>query len=123
MGDPLERFGGRKFVLALFSLVAGLLTHSLSPKGLSAEVVGLIVGVLGTFSAANTLLAHKAIGSAPASEEEAPATYTIGIGKDGNVVDHGDQLNRIEETSNAIGKTVLQTQQLLVNAMQAGKQS
>ena len=108
----LDRLGGRKFVLALFSLVAGLLTHALSPKGLSAEVVGLVVGVLGTFSVANTVATVKTSGGQVA--EEAPqATYTIGVSQP------SEQLDRIEETVNAIGKTALQTQQVLVNAMQA----
>ena len=111
----LESLGGRKFVLALFSLVAGLLTHALSPKGLSAEVVGLVVGVLGTFSVANTVATVKTSGGQVAEEVAEAPVVAAAV----EPASHTEQLNRIEETVNAIGKTALQTQQVLVNAMQA----
>jgi hypothetical protein len=109
----IEALGGRKFVLALFSLVAGMLTHALSPKGLSTEVVAMIVGVLGTFSVANTVATVKVPGSQAAPiEESEPKEQQPAL------VDHSEQLSRIESTVEAIGKSALQTQQILVNAMQ-----
>lgn len=106
--DALEKLGGRKFVLAIISLVAGLLTHALSPKGLNAEVVGLIVGIIGTFSAANAYNTAKTV------DVGAPAEPVV-------AADNSEQLNRIETTVEAIGKSALSTQQILVNAMQGNR--
>lgn len=124
----IDRLGGRKFILALLSLVAGLLTHAFSAKGLSTEVVAMIVGLVGTFSIANTVSTVKGI-QAPEPEETREPTYTIAVGKDGNVVDHAEQLARIEvlcdkiagieTTTEAIGKSALQTQDILVKALQS----
>jgi hypothetical protein len=105
-----DKVGGRKFVLAIVSLIAGLVTHVLSVKGLTSEVVGLIVGVIGTFSVANTVATVKAPGS---QEIEAD----VQLPPPAPPVDNG-QTALLEQ----IAVTVGQTQQLLINAMQAGNQ-
>lgn len=108
-----DKIGGRKFVLAVISLIAGLATHVLSAKGLTTEVVGLIVGVIGTFSVANTVATVKAPGSqegaASSSEEHEEGTAVTTTNAATEVL--------LEQ----IAVTVGQTQQLLINAMQAGK--
>ncbi len=113
----LDNLGGRKFVLAILSLVAGLLTHSLSPKGLSTEVVAMIVGILGTFSVANTVATVKAPNSQEPTDvpEQVPSPATSAPVEP--VADNG-QTALLEQ----IAITVSNTQQLLVNAMQANNQ-
>ena len=105
-----DKIGGRKFVLAIISLIAGLVTHVLSAKGLTSEVVGLIVGVIGTFSVANTVSTIKA------------PTQEAAVEDDGEVIaDNSAELMKSHEALlEQIALTVGQTQQMLLNAMQAG---
>lgn len=125
----LEALGGRKFLLAIISLVAGLLTHSLSPKGLSTEVVAMIVGIIGTFSVSNTIATIKAPGSqepteiAPEPTGGVQPNYSLTIGQDGSIVDYSEQLKSQAALLEQIAITVSNTQQMLVNAMQAGQQN
>ena len=110
-----DKIGGRKFVLAIISLIAGLATHVLSVKGLSTEVVGLIIGVIGTFSVANTVATIKTPGSQDVSELEFDALPPV---------DHTqlDLLRGQQALLEQIAVTVGGTQQMLLNAMQAGNQ-
>lgn len=112
--DVLERLGGRKFVLAIISLVAGLLTHALSPKGLSTEVVAMIVGLVGTFSIANTVSTVHDI----KTNKDEPVVSTS-ILTDEQLLSMMEKIAGIETTTEAIGASTLQTQQILVNALQS----
>jgi len=106
-----DKIGGRKFVLAVISLIAGLATHVLSAKGLTTEVVGLIVGVIGTFSVANTVATVKAPGSQEGNTSSEETT----------AIQPAAATAATEALLEQIAVTVGQTQQLLINAMQAGK--
>lgn len=49
----LQKLGGRKFLMALVCVGAGVAVDILSPNGLSAELAGLMAAIVATFSAAN----------------------------------------------------------------------
>lgn len=98
----LDILGGRKFVLALVSLGTGAAVSILSPKGLSPELVALILGSLGAFSASNAVLSHKAMSSSseePAGEDPQPAVATP------EPVDLSPIYAVISELSSAVGET------------------
>lgn len=64
-----DKIGGRKFVAFLVATIAGVLTHALSSKGLTAEVTALLIGLVGTFSASNAFTTAKELSTRPASED------------------------------------------------------
>lgn len=70
-----DKIGGRKFVAFLVATIAGVLTHALSSKGLTAEVTALLIGLVGTFSASNAFTTAKELATrppeGPAPEQEA----------------------------------------------------
>lgn len=49
----IDTFGGRKMVLAVVVVVAGLLAHALLSNGLSDTLVTLLLGVMGSFTVGN----------------------------------------------------------------------
>lgn len=51
--NPLEKVGGRKFVVALTVLGLAVGTDVLAAKGLSTNLMATLLGVLGAFSASN----------------------------------------------------------------------
>ncbi len=55
----LDQLGGRKFLLSLIVIAAGIAVAVASPKGLTTEVTALLLGVLGVFSGANALVTSK----------------------------------------------------------------
>ena len=57
--SPLDVIGGRKFAAFLIATLAGVLTHTLSSKGLTAEVTALLIGLVGTFTASNAFVTAK----------------------------------------------------------------
>ena len=112
-----DAIGGRKFVLAIISLIAGLVTHVLSAKGLTTEVVGLIVGVIGTFSVANTVTTIKAPTETEVSEPSESILPSVR-----QPDEYSEQFASQQALLEQIAITVSNTQQMLVNAMQAGSQ-
>jgi F0F1-type ATP synthase membrane subunit c/vacuolar-type H+-ATPase subunit K len=71
-----EKLGGRKFLLALIAIVVGTVIEVKGPNGLSANMAGLLAGIVGLFGAANAIVTSKAM--SVASEEEQPATSLTG---------------------------------------------
>ena len=65
----LEKLGGRKFLLALIVLAAGVGVAITQPGKLSAELVSLLLGVVGLFSAGNAV--NTFVGSKQAAEAAA----------------------------------------------------
>jgi hypothetical protein len=51
----LERLGGRKFILSLVVIAAGVAVQVYSNKGLSYELIVLLLGVKGSFSLSNVM--------------------------------------------------------------------
>ncbi len=74
----LEKLGGRKFVLALISLILGTGLAIHNPAGLTPELVGLILGVVGTFGISNAVVTTKAMGM-PSAEEAPPVAATAAL--------------------------------------------
>lgn len=54
-----ETLGGRKFVGLLILVIAGVVVELYSPKGLGAEMAGLLAALYATFSAANAVVSRK----------------------------------------------------------------
>lgn len=51
--DLLQKIGGRKFLMALIATGAAVFMEVGTSKGLSVNLAGLLVGLVGVFSAAN----------------------------------------------------------------------
>ena len=68
----LEKLGGRKFVLALITLVIGTIVQIQSPHGVTESFVALLVGITAAFGASNAFVSSKAI-SAESSEQQPAA--------------------------------------------------
>ena len=67
----LDKLGGRKFVLAILTLIIGTIVQIYSQQGVNAEFVSLLVGITAAFGASNAFVTSKAINaeaSEPASE-------------------------------------------------------
>lgn len=65
----LDKLGGRKFVLALLTILVGTAVQILSPNGVNDSFVALLVGITAAFGASNAFVSSKAI-SAEANESE-----------------------------------------------------
>lgn len=55
----LEAMGGRKFIMALFIMGAGIVIEIKNPNGISVSMVGLLSAIYATFSASNTIITNK----------------------------------------------------------------
>lgn len=121
--NPLDKLGGRKFVLSIISLVAGVAASSLSVKGLTPELVGLIVGVLATFSGTNVMVSKAAMQTS-SSDAAAPVTETEQqVALPAPAVDQSEiieRLDRIEQTVGQVAVSASNTNKLLASAMAAG---
>lgn len=56
-----EKLGGRKFLLAIIAIAVGTLIEIKGAHGLSANMAGLLAGVVGLFGAANAIVTSKAM--------------------------------------------------------------
>ncbi len=74
-----EAIGGRKFIMSLVLIAVGTLVELKTDRGVSASFAGLLVGILGAFSAANALTTIKVPGlsDTPPTEPVAPAAPVI----------------------------------------------
>lgn len=57
--DILQKLGGRKFIMAIIAIGAGMYLEMMTPHGLSVNMTGLLVGLVGAFSAANYMATAK----------------------------------------------------------------
>lgn len=78
MEKIFEAIGGRKFIMSLVLIAVGTLVELKTDRGVSASFAGLLVGILGTFSAANAFVT-KTMGSETESSEEAAPDLTAHI--------------------------------------------
>lgn len=112
--DPLAKLGGRKFVVTLVAVVAGLLTHGLG-AGLTTEVVTLLLGVVGIFVSGNAMTTIKSLGLGNKSEPVADAVVT-----ENPVASIQAQLDSIQQTVESAAQLTLQTQQIILAAVEQG---
>lgn len=57
--DLMQKLGGRKFLLALVAIGAAMFLEIKTEKGLSTEMTGLLLGLVGAFSVANYATSAK----------------------------------------------------------------
>lgn len=57
--DWMQKIGGRKFLIALLAIGAGMYLEIAKAGGLSVNMAGLLVGLVGAFSVANSVITGK----------------------------------------------------------------
>lgn len=55
----LEQMGGRKFLMAVLCMAAGVAIELKAENGLSVNMLGLLTAIYATFSATNTIITNK----------------------------------------------------------------
>lgn len=121
----LEALGGRKFILSLLVTVAGALIHIYSAKGLTNEMVVLLLGISGSFHLSNAMVsrmtgipANKAEKDEPeepeASDDVAAVTPAAG---NPDLTAMKEQLTQLSQAHAAILTSVANTNKLLVAAL------
>jgi hypothetical protein len=70
----IEKFGGRKFFLALVAVLVGTVVEVTTTRGVSGAFAGLLAGIVAAFGAANAAITNKAmtLGAGDSDEEVAP---------------------------------------------------
>lgn len=58
----LDNLGGRKFILAVFVIIILTVVAVIKPEALNAEFVSGLIGIVASFSIANTMTTVKAMG-------------------------------------------------------------
>lgn len=116
----LEALGGRKFIMGLLVVIAGCAMQMYSPKGLTPELVALLLGVSGGFSVTNMLATKDAlkfssqttpaapVNEEPEEQEPAPVSNS----------DIHARLNKQDEVQQAILQSTANVQKLLAAALQ-----
>lgn len=59
----MEAIGGRKFLMAIVMLIAGVAVELLGKNGLSVNMAGLMAALYTAFSASNALITNKQLAS------------------------------------------------------------
>lgn len=70
--------GGRKFVAFLIVLAAGIYLEINKAEGISTNMVGLMLGLVGTFSVANAAITAKHMNSRKGQSDFPPEYYEQG---------------------------------------------
>ena len=65
----LDNLGGRKFILAVFVIIILTVVAIIKPEALNAEFVSGLIGIVASFSIANTMTTVKAMGQQQQEEE------------------------------------------------------
>lgn len=110
----MEHLGGRKFVLTLILIAAGVLVDTFSSKGISQELVALFVGIMTVYGASNAAISMKALkveGSGSQAEPQAVVDYSAPI------AEVNQQLQQLGKTVEAIGLSSTNTNKLLMAAL------
>jgi hypothetical protein len=55
MQHPFDKVGGRKFIVAVIAISAGVAIELVKPSGLSVELAGFLLGMVGAFSIGNVV--------------------------------------------------------------------
>jgi hypothetical protein len=69
----LDNFGGRKFLMALILIIAGVIIEIYSKNGLSVNMAGMLAAIYATFSAGNVIASNKALGVMQSTSDQATA--------------------------------------------------
>jgi hypothetical protein len=69
----LDSFGGRKFLMALVLIIAGVIIEIYSKNGLSTNMAGMLAAIYATFSATNVIASNKALGVMQSTSDQATA--------------------------------------------------
>lgn len=93
----VEWLGGTKFALSLVSLAVGVGVHVLSAKGLTTELMTLLVTISGGYSLANAMITRKSI------EAEGAATISE-LAEGAPPVDLSPVLTSCKEVEVALGQ-------------------
>lgn len=68
-----DKLGGRKFLMALLCMGAGVAIEIKGPSGLSANMVALLGALYATFSASNAVITRKQLDTEAAATASIPA--------------------------------------------------
>jgi uncharacterized membrane protein required for colicin V production len=112
----LQKLGGRKFLMALICVSAGVAVDILSPNGLSAELAGLMAAIVAAFSAANYAVTKQHFQSKTSSEGE-----EIGAVPDTSQLEMKELLANIGEAIIQTKQSVDATKTLILGAIKAGE--
>lgn len=107
----MEKFGGRKFILTLILIAAGILVDTLSVKGISQELVALFVGLITIYGASNAAISMKALKVDSSTSAPDPA---IAEQQAANLTELNGTLNQLSQTIEAIGLSSTNTNKLLM---------
>lgn len=116
----LESIGGRKFLLSILVLGAGVGVHLGSPKGLSPELVALMLGIAGGFQITNMMANKHGLqfgnGAAAASEEQSSSEASEPAAP---VPEQGlqEQMNEIRQMMLQVAQSSANTNKLLAAAL------
>lgn len=113
-------FGGRKFVIALAVLVAGIAIEFLKPNGLTVEMTGFLLGLVAAFSVSNVVSKRvpRGLSEAPSRAVEITGTsdlYSDTSSQDARISTLEAQVASIE----AAGTELIEGQQKLAKNLQA----
>ena len=126
--NPLEKVGGRKFVVALTVLGLAVGTDVLAAKGLSTNLMATLLGVLGAFSASNLVSKRYAPKTtSQTSDEVSLAEVEQAVKEPGEAWQQPEassnvELEALEARVAAIeeaGEQIMKNQQLLSQSIQA----
>lgn len=69
----LDVMGGRKFLMAVVLIIAGVVIELYSKNGLSTNMAGMLAAIYATFSASNVIASNKALSVNEATSDQATA--------------------------------------------------
>jgi hypothetical protein len=123
-GTFLDKLGGRKFLMSLICMAAGIVIELYGKNGLSANMVALIGAIYATFTGANAFITGKSINN---SSEESSAAAPVDLTPIQAQMDKqqqqlagilnqvGTELVKQQEQNQIIQNSLLQIQKFLVN--------
>lgn len=120
-GIFFDKLGGRKFVMSIICLVAGVLIEIYSKNGLSANMVALIGALYATFTGANAFITGKSLSSEAATSpqdgsKEILAKLEAQQQQLPSILNQiGMELAKQQEQSQIVQNSLLQIQKFLVN--------
>lgn len=98
-----EKLGGRKFLLAMIAVVVGAAIELTTARGLTTNMAGLLVGVIGMFGAANALVTRDAL------KMEAATSNSEGDSSSAPPIDTDDIVSKIVAEMNGANNETAKT--------------
>jgi hypothetical protein len=116
----IEAIGGRKFVLAVLTLVALVALAAADSSILTTEVIVAILGVLATYSGSNSFLTAMATKATPQSAAAPQATEELG-GEiqyvDSKANEAASKIERVEKDLGELIQIVAQLQEVVLTRL------